>query len=773
MLLLRRSRMSVHLLRGRQVGRELLLLLVKAVERGRLVLAALFCFTAMQLSIGSRIAGGQGFPAADSLATLRIRVTHIAPAGDTATLERALVRAGEAAQQTDSSGLATLRLPSGTWTVTVSLLGFRSVTTEVVLPTANDSTIVVVLEETSEEIESVIVSATRGERRIEDEPLRVELLSGEEVEEKLLMTPGDITMMLNETSGLRVQTTSPSLGGAAVRVQGLTGRYTQILADGLPLYGGQAGGLGLLQIPPMDLGGVEIIKGVASALYGGSALGGVINLLSRRPRNTPVRELLANQTTLGGSDIVAFESRHVSGGLGYSLLLGGHRQRAVDSDDDGWTDLAQHRRIVVRPRGYWSNEAGSNAMVTLGTTLEERAGGTTDGSTAPDGNPYPERLHTTRWDAGGVGRWVTGSGIASVRGSISSQHHRHTFGPVQERDRHVTWFTEAAFTATTPKQSVVGGLALQQDRYRSRTVTGFNYVYSVPAAFAQLTRDLADRLSVTASARVDHHSEYGTFLNPRVSSLVRLGRGWTIRASWGSGYYAPTPFTEETEVVGLSRVVPLSGLKAERATSGSLDLGGMIRGVEVNGTVFRSVISRPIAVREAPSLHPSAISQLLLENAPAPTRTWGGEALVRWRLEPVSVTATYTFVRSTEQNVVAVTRQKTPLVPAHQFGLVTMFEEEGQARAGVEVYYTGRQALHDNPFMSESKPYTHVGMLVERRIGRARFFVNAENLLDVRQTKHHPIVRPSRGAGGRWTTDSWAPAEGRVANAGVRIDFRR
>jgi iron complex outermembrane receptor protein len=75
-----------------------------------------------------------------------------------------------------------------------------------------------------------------------------------------------------------VQSTNPSLGGANVRIQGLRGRYSLILADGLPLYGGQAGGLGLLQIPPVDLGRVEVIKGTASALYGSSALGGVINL---------------------------------------------------------------------------------------------------------------------------------------------------------------------------------------------------------------------------------------------------------------------------------------------------------------------------------------------------------------------------------------------------------------------------------------------------------------------------------------------------------------
>ena len=96
------------------------------------------------------------------------------------------------------------------------------------------------------------------------------------------MTPGSVAMLLGETTGLRVQTTAPSLGAANVRVQGLRGRYAQLLADGLPLYGSGGDSLGLLQVPPLDLGQVEVIKGAASALYGPAALGGVINLVSRR-----------------------------------------------------------------------------------------------------------------------------------------------------------------------------------------------------------------------------------------------------------------------------------------------------------------------------------------------------------------------------------------------------------------------------------------------------------------------------------------------------------
>ena len=154
--------------------------------------------------------------------------------------------------------------------------------------------------EVAEEV--VVVATTRTGRRLDDQPTRVEVLGREEIEEKMLMTPGDIVMMLNEMGGLRVQATSPSIGAASVRVQGMKGRYTRFLSDGLPLYGQQVGGLGLLQIPPMDLGQVEVIKGTASALYGAGAMGGVVNLLSRRPGRAAATDALVNLSSLGGAD---------------------------------------------------------------------------------------------------------------------------------------------------------------------------------------------------------------------------------------------------------------------------------------------------------------------------------------------------------------------------------------------------------------------------------------------------------------------------------------
>jgi len=174
------------------------------------------------------------------------------------------------------------------------------------------------------------VYATRNDVRVQDSPLHVEVLQRDEVEEKMLMTPGDIVMMLNEMGGMRVQTTSPSLGAASVRVQGMRGRYTSFLSDGLPLFGQQGAGLGLLQIPPMDLGQVEVIKGNASALYGSSAMAGVVNLISRRPAAEPVREFLVNRSTLGATDASMFLASPLSTHWSASLLGGGDWQEHRD-----------------------------------------------------------------------------------------------------------------------------------------------------------------------------------------------------------------------------------------------------------------------------------------------------------------------------------------------------------------------------------------------------------------------------------------------------------
>lgn len=673
------------------------------------------------------------------------------------------VRSAPAATvRTDAEGRAVLRLPAGDRAVTVRKLGFEPQTLTLSLRAGADTTLAVSLEEAAEELEAIVVTSTRTGQRIEDEPTRVEVLAREEVEEKMMMTPGDVSMMLNETSGLRVQTTSPSLGGANVRVQGLRGRYTQLLSDGLPLYGGQSGALGLLQIPPMDLGQVEVIKGAASALYGSSALGGVINLISRRPSDEPVRELLLNQTTRNGSDVVGFTSAPLSEQWGYSLLASVHRQSEADVDDDRWTDTPGYRRAVVRPRLFWDNRAGRSLFMTVGGTVEDREGG----GLVPAGR-FAETLETRRGDVGAVGRFLFGGNrLLSVRASGMAQRHQHGFGDVTEEDLHSTGFAEATYSGSGGGHNWVLGTALQTELYEAEDVAGFDYTYTTPSLFAQEEYAVTDWATVSLAGRADWHSEYGAFFNPRLSVLLRPA-GWNVRGSVGTGYFAPTPFTEETEAIGLSRLRPLDNLEPERARTASLDVGRTFGALELNGTLFGSRTENALQLVESSV----GVGTVELVNADGPTRTWGTELLARWHQEPFHVTATHTFLRSRESDPDGLGRREVPLTPRHALGMVGMWEAEGEGRVGLELYYTGRQALEDNPYRDRSRPYLIVGLLGERRFGPARAFVNLENLLDVRQTRYDPLVLPTRSAEGRWTTDAWAPLEGRVINAGVRLNF--
>jgi outer membrane receptor for ferrienterochelin and colicins len=677
-------------------------------------------------------------------------------------LEDAEVIVAGVGHRTDASGMVTVITGAGSADVTVVKPGFVSLTTSVQVRAGATQEVIVELQQQPNLEESVtVVASTRTDKRLEDQPMRVEVLAREEIEEKMLMTPGDIVMMLNEMGGMRVQTTSPSLGAASVRIQGMRGRYTRVLSDGLPLFG-EVGGLGLLQIPPMDLGQVEVIKGVASALYGAGAMGGVINLLSRRPGAEPAEEFLLNRSTRGATDAVTFLSRPFARGWSGSLLGGGHWQETNDVDGDAWADLAGYLRGVVRPRVFWDGGGGRTFFATTGFTYENRHGGTPDGEllVATD-QPYVEALETRRYDAGAVGQFlIKDRYVVTARAAITRQDHNHQFGEVLERDRHDTAFGEAAIRGTAGRQTWVGGFAIERDAYSSRDLPRFDYDFLVPGAFMQYDLTVSQKLALSGSARLDHHSEYGTFFSPRVSALARAGH-WTSRLSVGTGFFAPTPITEETEAAGLTRLEIRRPLEAERGLSTSFDVSRTDGPLSYTATLFASRIRDPLHVERSPSYVLSTLSD--------PTTNVGTELLATWRRAPFSVTGSYTYVRARE--TVNAVQQDVPLTPRHSAGLVGMWEVEDVGRFGIEWYYTGKQSLDENPYRTTSEPYMILGLLAEKQLGRFRLFVNGENLTGVRQTRWDPLLLPTRAVDGRWTVDAWAPLEGRNINGGVRVRF--
>lgn len=681
-----------------------------------------------------------------------------------------LIRSETDSATTDARGRARLVLPAGPRVLVLTRIGFvpKRVSVTVVADSTVELTVEVAMEGVMPTMEPVRISATRLERLVENTPLRVEVVDEMEVDENTLMAPSGITMLLNETPGLRVQPASPTLGTGSVRILGLSGQYTAMLADGLPLYGGAASALGPLDISPVDLKRVEIIKGAASSLYGGQALGGVINLISKPP--TGQSEVLLNRRTMGVTDAATWLSRRFSEQAGLSLLASGTMQGAEDVDDDGWGDQPRARRWGIRPRFSFDDTTGRSLFLTAGYGYDDRQGGTLENAVMADGLPFREGLTGRRVDAGLTLRLPqSDSGNFAVRLAASTNGRERAFGsgPI-EKDRISTGFAEVTRMATVKHGAVLVGAAVQLDRYRNELNSSFDHHWVTPGLFITGDRDFG-AFTLSASIRGDHHSETGFMLTERLALLARPADEWTVRLSGGTGFAAPASMTEEVEAIGLRAIQP-STLRAERSVGLMLDVSGRLLGAEFLMTGYGSSVERTIQLVDLgdPS-HSGA-----LQNAVGPTRIGGAEAATIWRFGGDNkFLLTYGYARGTRTDAEMGQREPVPLLNRHRVGADLMLERPGVYRVGIEGIYYGRQTLDDNPYRSESKPYVYTMAIAMRQFGPLEIVANFENLLDVRQTKYQPLVRPTPAVGGRWTTDVWAPLEGFMANVALRYRWPR
>lgn len=607
-----------------------------------------------------------------------------------------------------------------------------------------------------DELATVIVTSSRVPQLVKDEPLHVEVVPAEEIEENLTVQPGNVSTLLNELPGARLQSVAAGLGGAGLQLRGLDSGYTQILLDGLPLLGPEPGSFGLLQTPPIDLQRVELIKGAASALYGGSALGGVLNLISRAPPAESM--LLANANSRGGSDLLAFIAADGEAPWSGSLTAGVNDQSRQDIDGDGWADLPGYRRYTLRPRLWHRGAAGQSLYLTAGFLDEDRTGGTLRGRTIPDGRAFANTQHTREFDIGAVSdRELTGDLTWSSRGALTSTHLEHVFDLQRIDSQQQTLALETTLRGQGNGHSWLGGIAFAADRFRVRDLPAVSYRYTVPAILAQDEIAPLAWLKIAASGRVDFHNEYGTFVSPRLSLLVHPPDGeWSLRASLGGGFRAPTPRVEQIEATSLAALASLQGLRAERATTASLDAAWADAGWELNASLFSS------QVRHALEASASAAGKFALSNASESRRIVGAEALVRFVLGPWHAIGSWSHLD---------VPQDATLVPRDSGEIALIVEDDKRGRIGLELGYTGTQLLADNPYRARSRPYFELNALAEIRFGAAAIFVNAINLTDVRQTRFDPLLRVVPGPGGNPLTEVWAPLGGRTFNLGIKLEL--
>jgi outer membrane receptor for ferrienterochelin and colicins len=253
--------------------------------------------------------------------------------------------------------------------------------------------------------------------------------------------------------------------------------------------------------------------------------------------------------------------------------------------------------------------------------------------------------------------------------------------------------------------------------------------------------------------------------------LLYSPENWTIRGAYGQGYFAPSPFIEDIDEVGLSRLAPLDNLQEEQASTASLDVSYATGNLESSITLFASDIENVTELEAIDNPNMFADKQVRIVNVAGQSEIRGAELLLRYRWQDIKFTGSYLYTDATKEAESGLTRQPLALTPEHSAGLVIMWEEHGSHLVGFEAYYTGTQELENNPYRQRSQAYWHLGLLGQITIGKISYFVNAENLLNVRQTKEDSLLLPQQAPSGRWTTDIWSRNDGFTVNAGLRFQF--
>ena len=471
---------------------------------------------------------------------------------------------------TDFDGIATFNeIPNGEHIIIVSFLGFETLKTTIQIPSNSD--LIFKLKSGGNELDEVVLQSSRSTRTVKKIPTRIEFIGVEEMGEKAIMNPTNISMVLRESTGIQMQQTSLSSGSTNIRIQGLDGRYTQLLRDGFPLYGGFSSGLSILQIPPLDLQQFEIIKGSSSTLYGGGAIAGLINMVSKTPDEEPALDIMLTQTQALGSTANVFYSKR-NEKFGISLYGSGHYQKAYDPEDDGFSNLPKTKSISFNPKFFYYPSDKTTFWLGLNGTYDDRIGGDiTKIESGENGiHQYTEENISKRLSSQAVYKTQIDSiSSLSIKNSVSFFDRNLTIPDFNFDGKQTNTFTEITYQRETSKADWIFGANLYTSNFDEndnatlqRDQTDITY-----GLFANNIYDLSDSWILETGLRADYNTDFGFFPLPRISLLYKNDNGFSSRIGGGLGYKIPDIFTEEAEFINFENVLGIdkSSLKAERS----------------------------------------------------------------------------------------------------------------------------------------------------------------------------------------------------------------
>ena len=654
-------------------------------------------------------------------------------------------------------------IPDGKQTIVFSYIGYEKKELAFTFPLADSlQGQTVYLKSEATEMEGVVVTSTRTNSRIEEVPIKVEVLGGEELNEKGNMKPANIAMLLSETTGIQSQQTSAVSGNVSIRLQGLDGKYTQILKDGFPLYGGFAQGLSIMQIPPLDLKQVEVIKGSSSSLYGSDAIAGIINLISKQPQEKRELTFLINQTSLLGTDVNGYFSQRWKK-FGFSFLTANNFQTATDVDKDGFSDLPKTQTFNFSPTLYYYFNPTATLCFGLNATFDNRIGGDMQVlANKPDTlhKFFEENISNRISSHLEFDKQYKNDKSITIKNSVSYFDRAINQNTTAFKGNQISSYSEASFNFKIKRHQFVTGINFITENFSEDSTKSNqqrNYNYNTTGLFLQDDWKPTEKFSLQAGLRTDYQNQFGFFFLPRLSIMYKFMPNFYMRAGSGLGYKVPTIFSTASEQEGINNIQPLSkNIKAEKSIGANLDFNykTILDGetsITFNQSFFVTQINNPLV-----------LDTFNFVNKDKPILASGFESSVRFRWEELKIFAGYTFVDARRKYDKLQTF--VPLTPQHKIVTTIVYEKEENYSIGFEGFYTSTMF---RDFDSKTKDYLIMGLMLQKHFKHFSIIANCENILDSRQTRFENIVIPPTDA--PTFRQVYAPLDGRVFNMARRI----
>lgn len=633
---------------------------------------------------------------------------------------------------------------------------------------------------------------TRTPSTISDNPISIEVIPMNSLFADYRIgrsqDPGSIAGMLSRKNGLQMQTTTATPNGAVLRMRGFQGRYTQLLRDGFPVYGGLGGNFDFLQVSPLELHQIEILKGPASTSFGGGGGAGAVNLVSRGLWGGTQNEILLNASNIGAKDITIYSRRAETSHFSFSNFASAHLQSPFDPNRDGFTDVPQISRFRLNPKLQYRSDGAFRMNLGAIVNKETRRGGDRDlvkGSLVPIRQNYQEKHETQRITTQFNASYTTLANTKfEVRNSQSWYTRRSTtreFTASPDRlfaGKQFNSFTELHAQTYNDRNILNAGLSFNVERFREDFVATnslardqkFNrlgvFLVDQFKLSKRLTLDGGVRAELVMANSVVGENGGKLFALPRLNALYAVSRNLKLRLGGSSGYRMPSIFSQESEALGFRSVLPINFAltQPERTWGGQAGVNFIKRNYNDEEVLTLDLQGYYNLIDNLILLQPLGFATAEYLNYDARAYARGLEARMRIKKEKVEFNAGYAFNDTYLQDSASTTAMT--LVPRHSINGSIGYRSSKNWTFAVNGNWNSSQWLLAG---LESPSVLLVGVSAEKMINQFTFFANASNLLNVRQSRDESML--SFPYNTPQFTQVWAPLDGFYFNGGVRINL--